>query len=480
MYQHRICDRFISFPRTAHDFDCKPPARGMLRATLLLYGALSIFQGAAAADPGSLSFADASGVARTLSVTGAFDESNPFFQPLGTNDRACATCHVPGTGWTVTPADIQARFQASGGLDPIFRTNDGSNSPLADVSTVAARLAAYSMLLDKGLVRIGLGMPGNPEFELLAIDDPYNYASATELSMFRRPLPSTNLTFLSTVMWDGRVTFAGTASNNNLRDNLKSQANGATIRHEQALPPTDAQLNQIVDFEISLFTAQTKDTVAGNLASDGGQGGPWALSQQIFFVGINDPFAADPLQNPFSASVFSIYDAWSDIYGGSVESLPVARGSIARGEAIFNTRPIMLTNVGGLNDEQNSDVIVGTCGTCHNAPNVGTHSTVRLFNLGIADASRRTADLPLYSFRNLTTHEVVQTSDPGRALITGKWKHLGQFKVPGLRGLAARPPYFHNGSAATLNDVVKFYNDRFAIGLLPEEQADLVNFLKTL
>ena len=35
-------------------------------------------------------------------------------------------------------------------------------------------------------------------------DDPYGHASATQLSLFRRPLPTTNLRFLSTINWDGR------------------------------------------------------------------------------------------------------------------------------------------------------------------------------------------------------------------------------------------------------------------------------------
>ena len=132
-----------------------------------------------------------------------------FFQSLGTNGRACVHCHQAQDGWTITPAHVQARFNATTprGTDPVFRTNDGSNSPLADVSTEAARQAAYSMLLSKGLIRVGIGMPANAEFELVAVDDPYGYASAAELSLFRRPLPSTNLRFLTTVMWDGRETF---------------------------------------------------------------------------------------------------------------------------------------------------------------------------------------------------------------------------------------------------------------------------------
>lgn len=74
----------------------------------------------------------------------------------------------------------------------------------------------------------------------------------------------------------------------------------------------------------------------------------------------------------------------------------------------------------------------------------------------------------------------MQTTDPGRALITGKWADIGKVKGPVLRGLAARAPYFHNGSAQSLAEVVDFYNVRFAIGFTAREKQDLVNFLGTL
>jgi len=71
-------------------------------------------------------------------------------------------------------------------------------------------------------------------------------------------------------------------------------------------------------------------------------------------------------------------------------------------------------------------------------------------------------------------------TDPGRALITGKWKDVGRFKGPMLRGLAGRAPYFHNGSAASLLDAVNFYDVRFGLGLTDEQKSDLVAFLRTL
>ncbi|HEY0478352.1 MAG TPA: hypothetical protein VGD37_12595, partial [Kofleriaceae bacterium] len=78
------------------------------------------------------------------------------------------------------------------------------------------------------------------------------------------------------------------------------------------------------------------------------------------------------------------------------------------------------------------------------------------------------------------TGETVQTTDPGRALISGKWKHIGRFKGPILRALATRAPYFHNGFAADLAAVVEFYDGRFAMHLSAQEKSDLVAFLRSL
>jgi cytochrome c peroxidase len=75
---------------------------------------------------------------------------------------------------------------------------------------------------------------------------------------------------------------------------------------------------------------------------------------------------------------------------------------------------------------------------------------------------------------------ITQVSDIGRAMVTGKCADIGKFKGPILRGLAARAPYFHNGSAATLEDAVDFYNTRFALHLLARDKQDLAVFLKTL
>jgi len=153
---------------------------------------------------------------------------------------------------------------------------------------------------------------------------------------------------------------------------------------------------------------------------------------------------------------------------------------VARGQLLFNTKAIQIKDVKGINDDLSVAVLPGTCTTCHDNPNAGNHSIPAPLDIGVADASRRTPDMPLYQLRNKTTGEVVATTDPGRALITGKWKDIGRFKGPTLRAVATRAPYFHNGSAADLDAVVDFYNTRFQIGLTQQEHNDLVAFLRTL
>ena len=426
--------------------------------------------------PNNFPFPNSSGIAATFSTNGFIDRGNEFFQNLGTNGRRCVTCHQPSEGWTVTPQGLQERFEETGGTDPIFRTNDGSNSPTADVSTIQARRAAYNMLLTKALIRVGIGIPATAEFELSAVDDPYGFASAAELSLFRRPLPATNLKFLSTVMSDGRETVPGQP----IHFDLSNQANNATMGHAQGAPLTNQQRENIVNFETALFTAQVLDNLAGPLIARGAKGGPVNLSKQEFYIGINDLFGDSQTNAPFNPIVFNIYDAWKGLSGKGTND---ARAAVARGEELFNTKLIQISGVSGINDEQafgKPATVKGTCTTCHDTPNAGDHSVSAPLNIGIADATRRTPDMPLYTLRNKTTGETVQTTDPGRALITGKWKDIGRFKGPILRGLPARAPYFHNGSAKDLQAVVDFYDTRFGIGFTDQEKKDLIAFLRTL
>ncbi|HSY29308.1 MAG TPA: cytochrome C [Burkholderiaceae bacterium] len=452
---------------------------------------------------------DGSGTVLTYSSTGFIDNTNLFFTPLG-NGRSCSTCHQEGQAWSVTPAALLTRFNASNGTDPIFQLVDGANSPLAIVTTLAQKQVAYSMLLTKGLIRIGLPIPGGAEFELTQVNDPYGFASAAELSLFRRPLPTTNLKFESTVMWDGRETLGGIDSTLCVANvtpaecfattnfDLLDQANSAAKSHAQlTVGLTAAQQQAVVGFESALYTAQASDNLAGSLSVAGALGGPQNLSNDPFYFGINDFFAGDYLTKaPFTRNVMNLFSAWTTAApppppppppGARGAPPPAgnnavanAQASIARGEQIFNTRPFNISGVNGLNDVLNQPNLRGSCSICHSAPSAGTQSVPRLLNTGVTTALLRTPDLPLYTLKNIATGLTVQTTDPGRALVTGKWADVGKIKVPNLRALAARAPYFHNGSQANLTDVVHFYDRRFQIGFTPQEVTDLANFLQAL
>lgn len=442
--------------------------------------------------PNMFTSSNAHGKDATYSTAGFIDLTNPFFKSLGSNGRSCASCHIPSQGWTITPQGIQAIFDKTAGLDPIFRLVDGANSPTANVSTVEERREAYSMLLNKGNIRVGIGIPADAEFILAEVDDPYGFASETELSLFRRPMPTTNLKFLSTVMWDGRETtrdanssdciYGTTICFSPVSFDLSTQSNHATLGHAEALRElTTEERDSIVAFELELFTAQIHDKQAGNLTAEKGRGGPKALTSQDYYFGINDTLVGDyRTQAAFNPNVMSLYDSWNRYAPGNSNQIKSARAAIARGEDLFNTKPIQITGVSGINDDLGLAVLPGTCTTCHNTPNSGNHSTPMPLNIGIADESRRTPDMPLYTLQNKATGEIVKTTDPGRALITGKWKDIGRFKGPILRAVASRAPYFHDGSATNLAEVVDFYDNRFNIGLTPSEKADLIAFLAAL
>lgn len=461
-----------------------------LRAMAVLIAASMILPAASGQSlPNLLPLPNGSGLLETYNVNnGSINLTGAFFQSLGTNGRSCGSCHVPTEGWTVSAAELQLRFLLTQGLDPIFRTNDGSNcNQNVDTSTLQGRRQAYSLLLSRGLIRIALTVPANAEFTVQSVVNPYGCGDTSTLSMYRRPLPATNLQFLSTLMWDGRESTAPSTSKVTYPDpgqallaDLAHQATDATTGHAQGSVPTSAQIQDIVSFETALRTAQAFDYRAGSLNAGGASGGPVALASQLNFIGINDSFPGSFGFNPtgasFNPNIFNVFSAWTN-------SSSNARASIARGQAVFNSKPITISGVAGINDVAGLPAsFSGTCGTCHDAPNVGNHSVSAPLNIGVADVTSPldVSYLPVFTLINNATGESIQTTDPGRALVTGKWADIGKVKGPVLRALASRAPYFHNGSAASLADVITFYDMHFNIGFTPQEKADLIAFLNSL
>jgi cytochrome c peroxidase len=476
-------------------------------------------------------FADSTGAIATFNAKGRIDIRSTFFQSLGTNGRSCATCHVADEAFSIAPQQIRERFKTSHGRDPLFASVDGANCSNAKVNDPAG----HSLLLGHGLIRITNLVPANAEFTLTVVHDPYGCALIADptsgllrASVYRRPLPTTNLHFLSAVMFDGRETVQPLTNMQtftaNLQADLLHQALTAVTVHFQAdRAPTTAQLTDIVDFELGLSTAQIWDRYAGMLDSGGAAGGPQNLAGQIYYPGINDVLGADPNGAPFNSSGMSMFTAWSAAeYSSDAESdghavafdgrsapwplqRAAARRDIAAGEALFNTFPIAITRVRGLNDNAalgKPASFTGSCTTCHDAPNVGDHSLPLPLDIGLGhsvqpgfeDDPSIAAGLAELDEPNLPVFLVsgcpspfsagqpvsFYTTDPGKGLITGLCSDLNRVKGPILRGLAARAPYFHNGAAASLSQAVNFYNQRFSMNLTDEQKRQLVAFLNSL
>jgi hypothetical protein len=422
---------------------------------------------------------------------------------------------------SVSAASIERRFELTRGEDPIFRTVDGSNcNHSIDVSNLAGKYHAYSLLRTRGLIRIAINVPANADYQVVNVNNPYGCSETNVISQYRRPLPSTNLRFLSAVMFDGRESSPATGTTkivysnypDSLLNDLKHQSVDATTGHAQGdgTRPTPTEQQQIVDFEMSLFTAQAFGNRMGFLNLHGAKGGPLPLTTQPFFISMNSSVnpLVPTLETPggqltpgdgnFSPAIFDTFSAWS--------GLPHAdpRAAIARGEVIFNSRPINITGVAGINDDAAAGGLVpggipsftGTCGTCHDTSNVGNHSFPTPLDIGTGDPnpsqlSVNLGGLDVTYLPTITvcrtdpntgqpTRDCKTTTDLGQALIDGKFDHVGKIKGPILRGLSARAPYFHNGSAQTLLDAVHFYEVRFGLVLTPQEETDLVAFLSSL
>jgi hypothetical protein len=387
----------------------------------------------------------------------------------------------------------------------------GNNTDLA---------AAYSLLLNKGLFRIFIAVPATTldptshptEFTVTIAADPQgcntdpaynkNQDGLQQLSMYRRPRISAGMNYVTTttadlalppatdpitgepikndpitnkplsgnIMWDGR------------ENTLETQATDATLGHAQAATaPSLAEVMQIVAFENSIFSAQLWDAKGRSLTADGGRGGPVQLS------------AGTPaLPLPTGPGTFALFDAWQTLPANADHA--AERESISRGEQIFNTRKFTISGVAGLNNIPGiPSPLTGVCAGCHSQVDAGNSNRPDAqFDIGIASSEvgptkiDPSPDLPVFDVQCTGTSTTpfngnhVKVHDLGMGLITGRCADIGRFTVPQLRGLAARAPYFHDGSAATLVDVVDFYNGRFGIGLSAQEKQDLVNFLRAL
>ena len=486
-------------------------------------------------------FENAHGRLGLINTGGAIDtKGHPFFEPIGKNGRACVSCHQPADAMSLSAATAQRRWEATDGKDPLFAAVDGSNCP----HLPQREASSHSLLLERGLIRVFLpwppkspdGKPLEPEFTIEVVEDPtgcnthpkYGLASSTPMvSIYRRPRVMANMKYVVSGgglfnIKDGSLMSKDPDTGRPVsmqlmadarQPTLKTQAIEAAIAHLQSAgSPSDRQLREINAFQNQIYLAQIFDRRAGDLAGTGATGlGPRALVEGTFGLGDN-----------FATPVFGNFDAWRKEQAGETKEQREFRESVARGSDVFFVRPFWIRDVTHLNTVGLGNPIKRTCATCHNSRMVGMDLAPGWMDLGTTnmpwahtannsasvrnpwshaydqaaehsnsapqtDTTDHAKELPLFKLTckaSAMPHpflgRVIYTQDPGRALINGRCRDIGAITMQQMRGLAARAPYFSNGSAKTLDELVEYYDQRFNAQYSQQEKRDLVNFLSVL
>ncbi len=369
----------------------------------------------------------------------AFNDRN--LRELGGNGRACADCHVPSENFQLSPAVARARFEAliakraidKSADDPLFRPIDAD-----DFREHGDAADDYSNLVENGLVRVTLTLPPNVRLidtATCTAPDPVacQPTEETSVDLWRAVMPVANVAITGPdnvlPIWPPapRTPIMGLDPNGPNRQGgyqhdarfamLQEQARGALLAHAQvATEPPAGMLDDLAAFQRTLFSSPRVEVLAEAIAS--------------------------------GATVFPDPD-------------PELTDLEQRGKAVFNR----------------------ACATCHggvlhpsgSTPDFGISRPIRMRYHNIETACpRRPTDgfspCPPRLARNARTYRIAlpdgsyqfaTTSDPGRLLLTGQPADLGVMDVTQLRGISRTAPYFHNNSAATLEEVLDHYDAFF-------------------
>lgn len=352
---------------------------------------------------------------------------------LGGNGRSCADCHMPSEGFQLSPAAAKARFDAlqeelqhnKNADDPLFRPVDAD-----DFRINGGYATDFSNLVDNGLVRVTMPLPLNVRLIDPATGQP---TGETSVDLWRAVMPVNNVAITGPdsvlPIWPPgapRPPIMGQDPNGPNRQGgyqhdarfgtLQEQARGALFAHAQvSVEPPQRMLDDLAAFQSTLFSSSAVETLAGAILSG------------------STPFPdPDPELNELEQ----------------------------QGKVVFNR----------------------SCAQCHGGtlhPGGSTPETafvrpiVRYHNIFTA-CPRPTTDgfapCPDRLARNARTYRItlangafqfVTTSDPGRLLLTGQPADLNIMDVTQLRGISRTAPYFHNNSAATLEEVLDHYDALF-------------------
>ena len=362
----------------------------------------------------------------------AFNRRN--LNKLGGNGRSCADCHMPSDNFQLSPASARARYdelqerrqhddQAD---DPLFRPVDAD-----DFRINGPNATDFSNLVENGLIRVTMPLPLN-----VRLIDPISGLPSNETSvdLWRAVMPVLNVAITGPdgvlPIWPPgvpRTPILGQDPNGPNRQGgyqhdgrfgtLQEQARGALIAHAQvSVEPPQRMLDDLAAFQQSLFSSREVDYLADEI-----------LAGSTTF---SDPDSQ--LTELEQQGKVTFNRACAQCHGGSLHP------SGSTPETMF-PRPIV---------------------RYHNILTACPRPTTD----GFAPCPQRLA-------RNARTYRItlangtfqfVTTSDPGRMLLTGQPADVGVMDITQLRGISKTAPYFHNNSAATLEEVLDHYVAVFA------------------
>ena len=357
----------------------------------------------------------------------AFNRRN--LKDLGGNGRSCADCHMPSDRFQLSPAsararydDLQAKLEYNKNADdPLFRPVDAD-----DFRTNGDSASDFSNLVDNGLVRVTMPLPLNVKLIDSATGQPTN---ETSVDLWRAVMPVLNVAITGPdnvlPIWPPgapRSAIMGQDPNGPNRQGgyqhdgrfgtLQEQARGALIAHAQvSVEPPERMLDDLAAFQQTLFTSPAVGSLADAIFSN--------------TTPFTDP---DPELNELEQQGKGVFNrACAQCHGGTLHP------SGSTPETAF-VRPIV---------------------RYHNIMTACPRPVTDGF-APCPDRLTRNARTYRITLAN-GTFQFVTTSDPGRLLLTGQPADLGVMDITQLRGISNTAPYFHNNSAATLDDVVDHY-----------------------
>jgi len=362
---------------------------------------------------------------------------------LKANGRACADCHMPTDNFQLSPASVEARFQFlqwqrrwnPDADDPLFRPIDAD-----DFRINGDNASDFSNLRQNGLVRITFPLPPN----IRLIDPATNQPSAeTEVDVWRA-VPTVNDVALTGpddgILWPRGPNERGGYQLDARFGTLQEQALAALINHAQVQSaPPQQLLDDLSSFQRVLFTNERIRAL-----SDAVRNG-------------TDPLPdLDRRLNALELQGKAVFErACAQCHGGPGQSTPQATPNnppapVVRFHTILSQCPRPVDPAGRFVFAQCSPQLARNARTYAIALSIDTPTPAGVLPAGTI--VRRTS------------------SDPGRALLTGFVGGAGfatglaprddweKFDVPGLRGISRTAPYFHNNSAATLEEMLDHYD----------------------